>query len=248
MADREEYVFMARIAESCDRYEDMSKYTKHIVEMGTELTADERNLLSVSYKSSVATHREAFRHVKKKLMTPQFSESARIKEYYIKIAEQFSAKCQDLLSLLGNYLIAGASDNESKVFYLKMKGDYCRYLAELAAGMASGGGALLPGLDGSGERAQEAYSEAWECASSTLDPTHAVRLGLALNYSVFFYEVSGLQEEATRVARESLDLCKDQALSAESESIVQLIQDNIRLWAGGANPHAEQDGTNVEDM
>lgn len=238
---------MARIAETCERYEDMSKYTKHIVEMGTELNSEERHLLSVSYKSSVAKHRDAFRVVKKKMMSQQFGESSRVKEYYFSIAQQFSTKCQDLLSLLANYLVAGASDDESKVFYLKMKGDYYRYLAELAAGMAQTGGGLLPGLEGSGQSAQEAYSEAWGCASTTLDPTNAVRLGLALNYSVFFYEVQGLQEEATRVARETLELCKDQALSNESNNVVELIRDNITLWTGGDN-YGEQDGTNVEEM
>lgn len=36
--------------------------------------------------------------------------------------------------LLDKYLIPKASNAESKVFYLKMKGDYYRYLAEVATG------------------------------------------------------------------------------------------------------------------
>jgi 14-3-3 protein beta/theta/zeta len=36
--------------------------------------------------------------------------------------------------LLDKYLIPKASNAESKVFYLKMKGDYFRYLAEVAVG------------------------------------------------------------------------------------------------------------------
>jgi len=35
---------------------------------------------------------------------------------------------------LDKYLIPKASTAESKVFYLKMKGDYYRYLAEVATG------------------------------------------------------------------------------------------------------------------
>lgn len=42
--------------------------------------------------------------------------------------------CNDVLSLLEKFLIPNASQAESKVFYLKMKGDYYRYLAEVAAG------------------------------------------------------------------------------------------------------------------
>jgi len=41
--------------------------------------------------------------------------------------------------LLDKFLIAKASNAESKVFYLKMKGDYYRYLAEVALGDAKGG-------------------------------------------------------------------------------------------------------------
>ena len=36
--------------------------------------------------------------------------------------------------MLDKYLIPKASNAESKVFYLKMKGDYFRYLAEVAVG------------------------------------------------------------------------------------------------------------------
>ena len=39
-----------------------------------------------------------------------------------------------LQDLLVNHLIPNATEKESKVFYLKMKGDYCRYLAEVASG------------------------------------------------------------------------------------------------------------------
>ena len=41
--------------------------------------------------------------------------------------------------LLDQYLIPEASNAESKVFYLKMKGDYFRYLAEVATGDARTG-------------------------------------------------------------------------------------------------------------
>lgn len=41
--------------------------------------------------------------------------------------------------LLDKFLIPKASNPESKVFYLKMKGDYYRYLAEVATGDARAG-------------------------------------------------------------------------------------------------------------
>ena len=56
------------------------------------------------------------------------------KEYREKIEKELRDICGDVLSLLDKYLIPKASNAESKVFYLKMKGDYYRYLAEVATG------------------------------------------------------------------------------------------------------------------
>merc|ERR1712193_306943 len=54
------------------------------------------------------------------------------KEYREKVEKELRDICNDVLALLDKFLIAKASNAESKVFYLKMKGDYYRYLAEVA--------------------------------------------------------------------------------------------------------------------
>ena len=56
------------------------------------------------------------------------------KEYREKVEKELRDICTDVLGLLDNFLIAKASNAESKVFYLKMKGDYFRYLSEVAQG------------------------------------------------------------------------------------------------------------------
>ena len=80
------------------------------------------------------------------------------KEYREKVEKELRDICQDVLvgagwsghphsqiiktffqGLLDKFLIAKASNAESKVFYLKMKGDYFRYLAEVAVGDAKAG-------------------------------------------------------------------------------------------------------------
>lgn len=50
----------------------------------------------------------------------------------VRMSVWFSVIYVLLQGLLDKYLVAKASNAESKVFYLKMKGDYYRYLAEVA--------------------------------------------------------------------------------------------------------------------
>jgi 14-3-3 protein epsilon len=57
MSSREELVYMSRIAEQTERFEDMLEYMKKVVLIGSELNTEERNLLSVAYKNSVGSRR-----------------------------------------------------------------------------------------------------------------------------------------------------------------------------------------------
>ncbi len=50
------------------------------------------------------------------------------------VEQELSDICTSILQLLDEHLIPTASSGESKVFYLKMKGDYHRYLAEFKTG------------------------------------------------------------------------------------------------------------------
>uniref|UniRef100_A0A2I3H0P1 14-3-3 domain-containing protein n=1 Tax=Nomascus leucogenys TaxID=61853 RepID=A0A2I3H0P1_NOMLE len=79
-----------------------------------------------------------------------------------------------VLELLDKYLIANATNPESKVFYLKMKGDYFQYLAEVACGDDQ-----KQMIDNS----QGAYQEAFDISKKEMQPAHPIRLGLALNFS-----------------------------------------------------------------
>merc|ERR1739837_8566 len=101
--------------------------------------------------------------------------------------------CNDVLALLDKYLIANASTAESKVFYLKMKGDYFRYLAEVAIGDSRS-----EVVDDS----QKAYQDAYDISKSKMQPTHPIRLGLALNFSVFYYEILSSPDRACHLAKQ----------------------------------------------
>ena len=59
--NREDLVYMAKVCEQTERFEDMLEYMKSILGFDQELSAEERNLLSVAYKNSVGPKRTAWR-------------------------------------------------------------------------------------------------------------------------------------------------------------------------------------------
>merc|ERR1712085_106619 len=97
--------------------------------------------------------------------------------------------CDTILGLLDANLIPKAGNGESKVFYQKMKADYYRYIAEFSEGDAKSKAA---------ESARLAYDDAHKVAEKDLAVTHPIRLGLALNFSVFQYEVLSNPDEACK--------------------------------------------------
>ncbi|KAJ0068956.1 hypothetical protein NL108_015442, partial [Boleophthalmus pectinirostris] len=125
------------------------------------------------------------------------------RDYRIKIEKELDDICKDVLELLDAYLIKNASAAESKVFYLKMKGDYYRYLSEVASGDNKKGGChfwiVTPGLV---INSQKAYQEAFDISKKDMQPTHPIRLGLALNFSVFYYEILNSPEQACTLAKQ----------------------------------------------
>merc|ERR1712190_635867 len=90
-----------------------------------------------------------------------------IKTYTRKLQEELQALCTDVIQLVKS-LVGGAQELEEQVYYMKMEGDYNRYLAEFCPS------------SGAKEAATQAYDNARE-RGKTMPPTNAVLLGLALN-------------------------------------------------------------------
>ena len=64
MADYEERILLARVAEQADRYEDMVHHLEEAVKMKTDdLTSEEWNLLSVGFKNLIGSRRSALRSI-----------------------------------------------------------------------------------------------------------------------------------------------------------------------------------------
>ncbi|KAJ1569232.1 hypothetical protein HK096_003806 [Nowakowskiella sp. JEL0078] len=229
---REDQVYMAKLAEQAERYDEMVSYMKSKINLlGVELTVEERNLLSVAYKNVIGARRASWRIVssieQKEESKGNEGQVKKIKEYRSKIENELADVCTDILSVLDDHLIPAAEAGESKVFYYKMKGDYHRYLAEFAVGDKR--------KDASGH-AHAAYKSATDIAQTELAPTHPIRLGLALNFSVFYYEIHNSPDSACHLAKQAFDdaIAELDTLSEESYKdstlIMQLLRDNLTLW------------------
>ncbi|ELP93527.1 14-3-3 protein, partial [Entamoeba invadens IP1] len=150
-----------------------------------------------------------------------------IKGYRAKIEAELSKYCDDVLDVLKNNLLPNAGSAEGKVFYKKMEGDYYRYYAEFTVDEKRTEVA---------NKSLAAYTEATEISNAELPPTHPIRLGLALNFSVFYYEILNDADKACQLAKQAFDdsIAKlddvPEANYKDSTLIMQLLRDNLTLW------------------
>jgi len=231
MVSRDKEVYFAKLAEQAERYDEMAGHMEDVGKGGEELSVEERNLLSVAYKNAVGSRRAAWRiisSVEQKEKTKGNEENAKFAvEYRGKVEAELDDICNKILNLLDVNLIAKSTTGESKVFYQKMKADYFRYIAEYTEGDKKTKAA---------ESAKLAYEEAQKVAEKDLAVTHPIRLGLALNFSVFQYEVLNQPDEACKMARTAfedaiaeLDNVAEDSYK-DSTLIMQLLRDNLTLW------------------
>merc|ERR1712048_717875 len=202
----DEQIFLARVAEQAERFEDMVNFLKAAIAQkgGEDFTVDERNLLSVGFKNLIGSQRGAIRTIGAIEQNPKYSK--------------FSGSLQG--------------------YKTKMVGDYYRYVAESAK-------------DETKEKVKNGALEGYTAAkqhSQTLNACNPIRLGLALNFSVFYYEVLNdhkkaceLGEKALADALEKIDEV-DEETFRDAKSIIELLKENLSLWK------EEEDQNAVDDL
>eukprot|EP00210_Caulerpa_lentillifera_P003753 g3586.t1 len=243
--DREQCVYLAKLAEQAERYDEMVTEVKKIATMvgDQELSVEERNLLSVAYKNVIGARRASWRIIysieQKEDSKGNAENVTRIRNYRAVVEKELMEICSSILGLLDDHLIDSSTAGESKVFYLKMKGDYHRYLAEFKS---------AEGKKEEAEKTFSAYKAAQDIALSELPPTHPIRLGLALNFSVFYYEIENSPDKACQLAKQAfddaiaeLDKLTDDSYK-DSTLIMQLLRDNLTLWTSDMQDQGEPEG------
>ena len=234
MADRyEKQVYLAMLAEQCSRFEDMMEFLEEMVKGKKEdLSSDERNLLSIAYKNTISLRRQAIRTLYAYEMKEKKKEEsaylAYIVEYKKKIEKELETLCMKIIKNIDDFLLPKATDSEAKVFYHKMKADYFRYIAENVEGDKK---------KSYSDSSMSSYQAAMD-VSKDLNISNPIRLGLALNFSVFYYEVFNDQETACKIAKDTLDQARKELTNVDEDdeehkdafSIINLLQENLNMW------------------
>lgn len=247
----ENLVYKAKLAEQAERFDEMVEHMKGVVNGahvdGHELSVEERNLLSVAYKNVIGSRRASWRVLSSIESKGEADKLTIIQEYKKKVEDELVQICDTILKIIEDKLIPVSTSEEGKVFYYKMKGDYHRYLAEFQQG---------EDRKNSSNDALEAYKNAQTIATAELPPTHPIRLGLALNFSVFYYEIMSSPDRACHLAKQAFDdaIAELDTLSEESYKdstlIMQLLRDNLTLWTSDQdeNPSGTGEDPQVEDL
>ncbi|KAG6407089.1 hypothetical protein SASPL_130071 [Salvia splendens] len=258
-SDRVTAVYVAKLAEQAERHDEinivicavirkiwggfaeMVDSMKKVAEMDVELTIEERNLLSVGYKNVIGSRRASWRILssieQKEESRGNEQNAKRIKEYRQKVESELTNICNDIMTVVDEHLIPSCTAGESTVFYYKMKGDYYRYLAEFKAGNDRNDVA---------DQSLKAYELATKSAETELPPTHPILLGLALNFSVFYYEILNSPERACHLAKQAFDEALSELDTLNEESykdstlILQLLRDNLTLWTSDIPEDADE--------
>ncbi|XP_015692411.1 14-3-3-like protein GF14-G [Oryza brachyantha] len=228
---REELVYMAKLAEQTERYDEMVEAMNSVAKLDEALTVEERNLLSVGYKNLIGAKRASMRvlgsiEMKEETNGKEF-HARQAAEYRHKVEAELDKICCDVIDIIDKYLIPHSSSAEISVFYYKMKGDYYRYLSEFKIGTEK--------VEVS-EKSLKAYKTASKTAETDLAPTDPLRLGLALNLSVFYYEIMNSPDKACQLAKHAFDEAVSEFRSLSEENykdsalIMQLLRDNLALW------------------
>ena len=238
-------MFMARLAEQGERFEDMFEFLHPVLLKRDHFTPEERQMLSVAFKNLVTPRRTTWRTIIAIEQSKQSQNNDATTQYKAIIEERLHKNCRDIIDVLTAHVIPRVEKRyrdkqitslEERAFFYKMVGDYNRYASESCQAVEDAHSRLNSFKQG----ALKAYSKALELCNrgpeSGIKPYNPVKRGLALNFSVFYFEIMGDAGIACEIARSSLkaalaeiDECSEDVYQ-EAQGIVDLLRENLNIW------------------
>ncbi len=241
-------IYLARISEKTGNYEEAIKYIEKIINMkSSDITKEERNILQAAFKHIFSEKRSSWRTLCNVLDRESRHKKCNIldliKNLKIEIENEIIDLCNKLLKIIDEFLLNRASTLEAKVFYLKLKGDYNRYMIDFS----------------DNEKKKEkidivmnCYNEAFEYCKK-LPFTNDVRLGLVLNFGVFFNDILNDPKNALNVTNDTYNALIKEIDNLDDKQyniinpIANLIKENIDNWNSSVN-ESNKEVNNVKIM
>lgn len=230
MNEMEELSSLAQVAEIAERFEDAAKYMEDLIKKKKEdLTKEEKNIFYNSNKYIINSKRCALRTTnileeKEKKHSTQYIPI--VTNYKNILESEINDISKNIINIINNYLLKKTLSDESKVFYLKMKADYCRYICEIIN---------INENQIYVEESEKCYKEANDLVQN-FPWTNPIRLGLSLNYSVFYYEIKKNVNQAIKIAKEAIKGAKKQFDKIKEEEdkdggvTLQTLKENVLIW------------------
>ena len=189
------------------------------IELDPKLSKEERNILSAGYKNMISDKRASWR-----LLNSMEKKEVKKKSNQVNYVKEIKNHIE--------FLIPNAEDHESKVYYLKFKADYYRYLSEISKGKD---------LEDSNNKAEDYYKQAYEISEKELPVINCTRGGLCLNMAVFYYEVKGDKKRGCEIAKKSFEESMkylddlEKFKSKDTLLLIQLLKEKLIVWSSEMN-------------
>ena len=232
---REEYVFLSKLYEKAERYPDMIKSIKEMISINPKLNKEECDILSTGYKNMITEKRSSWRilhSMERKERKIKSKILPQIREIKSHIEREIREVCNDLQILIDKYLLPNADDHENEICFNKLKADYYRYICEFAGGKE---------FEENLNKSEEFYKKAYNNSIKNLPVNNCTRVGLALNYAIFLYEVKGEKKNAFDIAKKTFDESMkfvddlEKPKYRDTLMIIQLIKENLIFWSSEMN-------------
>ena len=230
MNEIEELQALAFVSDIAERYEDSSKYMEELIKKKKEdLTKEEKNIFYNNNKYIINSKRCALRttNILKEKEERHSTQYIPIVTNYKSILEsEIIDISKNIINIINTYLLKKELSDKSKVFYLKMKADYCRYICEI---INTNENQIYI------EESEKCYKEANDLGQN-FPWTSPLRLGLSLNYSIFYYEIKKNVNQAIKIGKEAIKGAKKQLDKIKEEedkdasTTLQTLKENVLLW------------------
>lgn len=238
---KEDLVFLVKLSESSERFDDMFSYVSQYIEQGNEVTERERNLFSWALRKAIGKRRDIWRKLSEALETPIRETDPRVLGFVRdQLTAQIISRTSIALELITKYILPVSSSPDQRVYFTMLKADMERYNAEVSTGKDRERWVSI---------SHSSYKDAGDIAVSRLKPTNPIRLSLMLNLSVFYYEIYNSAERACIVAKASCDDAvetglfskrrknEDEDSQREAIEVYENIRSNLKRWTAHLVPH-----------